>query len=474
MSKNNIISRTNEKRELENLLEREEASLVAVYGRRRVGKTFFINEFFDNQFTFKITGVYKKDTLYQLGNFQDELESHCPDIHISKIKTWSKAFSLLANYLRKLPESQKKIVFFDEMPWLDTPKSNFISAFEYFWNNHGCAIHNLVFIACGSSSMWINEHIVSEKGGLFNRKSLIIDLSPFSLRETELYLESIGIHFSRFDIAILYEVFGGLPYYLRFLDRTKTLTENVDALLFHENAPLKNEFALLFKTLFSSSNQYFEIVKALASKNKGLTRNEISSLTKIPNNGDLGKKLEDLKLSGFIREDVAVTPRHISVYQLVDFFSLFNLEYVYGKTNLNSNYFSIIHESPSFITYRGYKYELICLTHVNQIKESLQIGGILTNHYSWNYQDELGGAQIDLVIERNDKVDLICDAKCTRNEYVIDKEHYENFVNKIEVYRRATKNKKTILFILLASSGLKANQYSNIVSKTVTLDDLFR
>ena len=463
-----LIGRKDEIAILNRVYRSEQPQLVVVFGRRRVGKTYLINSYFENNFSFKITGAYKKPLSFQLQAFIDELSKKTHRVY-ANIKTWREAFNLLEEYILSLPKDEKKIIFFDEMPWLDTMQSDFIDYFSLFWNNFASTIDNLIFVACGSSSLWMNKYFVDNKGGLFNRKTALINLFPFKLGEVEEYLFSNGFNLSRYDIASLYMVFGGIPYYLQFLDSSKTITENIDFLLFRNESELQTEFQTLYETLFSGSAQYLTILKYLAKTRKGASRNDIIKDTGLSDNGDLTNKLNNLMMTGFIREYVVRNGKKETYYQLIDFFSLFYLKHIYGKSNLSNHYFASIVESPSYNAYRGLTFELICQLHIEEIKWSLQCYSIKEEHYSWSNPH----CQIDLLIKRNDKVDIICENKFVNGLFEIDKKMHEDLSNKIRIYREESGTKNSIFFVFISTYGVKRNQYSSIIQKELVLDDLF-
>ena len=290
MNGKRIIGRAAEQERLEKCMCANQAQLVIVYGRRRVGKTFLINQFFGGRFDFKLTGAYAEPKETQLRYFSAELNRQTGEERPAP-KDWIEAFELLRAYLSSLPVEGKHVVFFDEMPWMDTQRSGFLSAFEWFWNDWGCTQDQLVFIVCGSATSWMVEKIAENRGGLFNRQTCRLYLQPFSLRETELYLQSREIEWSRRDIAECYMILGGIPYYLSLLDAELSFNANIDNLFFRKRAELWDEFDHLYKTLFSNSEQYIKIVEQLSKKRMGLTRGEIAQQTKLPANGALSKML---------------------------------------------------------------------------------------------------------------------------------------------------------------------------------------
>ena len=474
-----LIGRHDEYRKLERCLERKEAQLIVVQGRRRVGKTFLINRFFENRFDFRLTGEYKASRASQLENFVMELNRRTHSGHAVP-KSWKEAFEMLRAYLSGLPENEKHIVFFDEMPWMDTPKSGFLSAFEYFWNDFGSAMDDLVFIVCGSATAWITEHIERNKGGLFNRKTCSLSLRPFCLKETADYLQMIGIDWSDYDIAQCYMILGGIPYYLSFLNPAESLNENVDSLFFRKSAELADEFDNLFRTLFSNSEEYVSIVTLLSQKRYGMTLAEIARKGKLTLNGNLSAKISHLVQSGFVCASPFFGQKKKETrYQLSDYFSLFYCRFVREHYGKDEHFWRHTNDNPSRYAWAGLTFELLCRDHLDQIRQKLGISGVLTEISSWSARTTEGsesadGAQIDLIIDRRDHIISLCEIKYSLHEFEIDKACDMNFRNKIETFRRETGTSKTLQLVMITTYGVRKNKYSNLISGQVVLEDLFR
>ena len=472
---NNIIGRADEIYRLERCMEENEAQLVIVYGRRRVGKTFLINEFFQGRFDFKFTGSFDQPMELQLRNFTTEINRQTGK-KLDIAKDWTEAFDYLRDYLDLLDDHEKTVVFFDEMPWMDTPKSGFLSAFEWFWNAWGCAKKNLVFIICGSSSSWMVDKIDHNKGGLFNRVSCRIYLDAFRLKEMEMYLESREIHWSRYDIIQCYMILGGIPYYLKQLDNKLSFNENIDNLFFRKRAELWDEFDHLYHTLFANSEQHIKIVETLSAKRGGLTRKEIVEKTKLPNNGVLTKMLDNLEKSGFIRiyDSFGKTKRD-KYYQLSDYYTTFYFRFIKGNYGKDEHYWSNTIDNPARRAWAGFTFEQVCMSHVEQIKKALGISGVLTEISTWkrNGDSDHRGAQIDLIIDRRDMVVNLCEIKFSTNEYVIDKDYDMVLRNKLEAFRNGTGTNKTLQLTMITTYGVARNQYSSFVGKQVVMEDLF-
>lgn len=477
MAMNRIIGRQVECARLEKCLNADQAQLIILYGRRRVGKTFLINQFFDGRFDFKLTGAYGEPKETQLRYFTAELNRQSGKENPVP-KDWIEAFALLREYIAALSKSEKHVVFFDEMPWMDTQRSGFLSAFEWFWNDWGCTRDNLIFIICGSATSWMVEKIVENKGGLFNRQTCRLYLQPFSLRETEQYLKSRNIDWSRRDIAETYMIMGGIPYYLSLLDPEMAFNANIDNMFFRKRAELWDEFDRLYQTLFSNSEQYIRIVEQLSKKRMGLTRSEIAEQTKLPANGSLSKMLNDLTDSGFVRKYAFYGRKTKEVlYQLSDYYTLFYYRFIKDGFGKDEHFWSNTLENPARRAWAGLTFEQLAKDHILPIKKKLGIAGVLSEESSWfstgKGAENSTGAQIDLLIDRRDQVINICEMKYSINAFLIDKDYDQKLRNKIAVFRQETNCKKTIQLSMITTFGVQKNKYSSLVTNEVMLDDLF-
>lgn len=470
-----FIGREKECTVLQKCVESDSAQLVIVYGRRRVGKTFLINQFFNGRFDFKVTGLYNQPKESQLKAFMTELDSQTQRENTVP-NDWMDAFILLKTYLASLEKNEKHIVFFDEMPWFDTQKSDFLAAFEWFWNDWGSTQDNLIVIVCGSATAWMVEKIDKNKGGLFNRQTRRIFLEPFTLKETEDYLKSRHISWERYDIAECYMIMGGIPFYLSQLDEELTYTQNIDNLFFRKRAVLWDEFDHLYKTLFSNSEQHIKVVEALSSKRIGLTKKEILEKTKLPNNGLFSKVLENLVNSGFVRVYPFYGNKSLkTLYQLADFYTMFYYKFLKNKDGKDESFWTNGIGSPSRNAWAGFTFEQLCKDHIKQIKQKLGITGVLTEESSWFLQGdkENEGAQIDMIIDRKDRVINLCEIKFSSREYEIDKAYQKNLIDKIELFRKSTGTKKNLRLTFITTFGIKQNMYSSRVQSEIILDDLF-
>lgn len=463
-----IIGRQREREELTRLCASKTSEFVMVYGRRRVGKTYLIREFFNQKFAFYTTGVANGDKDAQLARFYSAICKYSQkDLRMPK--NWMEAFNTLQELVEKDKSKKKKVIFLDELPWMDTPKSGFIQALDLFWNTWASARTDILLIVCGSAASWMVKNIIKNHGGLHNRLTYQIKLNPFTLNETEEYLHWLGINWDRHHIAECYMALGGIPFYLKLLDKSISLAQNIDKLFFKEPALLADEFENLYASLFKSSADYVDIIEVLAQKKNGYTRNEVIAKLKIADGGSLTRKLDELEQCGFIRKYKSVGETSY-IYQLIDFYSLFYFNFIKGARPTDTDTWMHLQSKPRYNTWLGLSFERLCFAHLPQIRQALGIGGISTSSYAL-YTKEV---QIDCVIERADKVINICEMKYTDKTFTITKKYAEEIKKKQTVLKGVQKKKYTYLIVLISANGMEQNEYSaNLIQKCISLDSLF-
>jgi len=468
-----IIGRQAEMIRLSEYVNSGKAEFVVVYGRRRVGKTFLIKRFFKEKFTFYLSGAENTSKKQQLFNFTTALNKYSGKEN-PVVKDWQNAFLQLEQYLRNMKSKGRKIIFIDELPWLDNAKSGFLPAFEYFWNTFASSQNEIFLVICGSATSWIMNNIIKNRGGLHNRVTRQILLEPFTLNETEQFLKSKKIALSRFQIAECYMILGGIPYYLEQLEKSLSLSQNIDNLFFKKNATLRDEYSKLYSSLFKSPEKYMQIIEVLAKKRRGLTRDEIVKFSNISNGGGLTAMLEELELCGFISiNNNFSTKKNLQLYQLTDFYSLFYLHFKKDKKGTNSDYWSSLIDSGKHKAWAGYSFELLCQAHISQIKRSLSIGGVVSYTSGWRSKNAENGAQIDFLIDRNDNIINLCEIKYTAKEFVITKSYDESLRNKRSAFIEETNTKKSVHITMITTYGVKHNEYWNNIQSEVLLDNLF-
>ncbi len=471
-----MIGRLKERKILLEALASPQSEFVAVFGRRRIGKTFLVNETFGGRYAFQHSGAENVDTRGQLDYFRQSISryfgSRCP-----RLANWRTAFFELEERLAHSGEG-KKIVFFDEIPWLDTPKSGFLPAFEHFWNGWASLRHDILLVICGSATSWVVKEILRNRGGLHNRVTRPLPIAPFSLSECEEFAKSNSLPFDRRQIAECYMAFGGVAYYWSLLSPDLNAAQNFDNLFFARQALLKDEFPRLFASLFKHSQKYVEIVTILSARAQGLQREDILSRMAEPCGGEISRYLQELEECGFIRRNPSLgKARKGAIYQLIDNFTLFHFKFLKERKGTDGHFWEVSYNSPSVNAWRGLSFERLCFWHIPQIKRALGISGILADVYSW--RGKAGGpdgeeAQIDMLIDRGDRVINVCEMKYSSDEYTMDEEEGRKLRRRLEIFRSVTGTKKGLMPTLICSSGLKRSAGSAAIQAVVTLDDLFR
>jgi AAA+ ATPase superfamily predicted ATPase len=456
-----LVGREKEKERLARLLASDKSEFLALYGRRRVGKTYLIKEFFNNKFTFYVTGVVGEPN----AGFREQLDSFAAALfahgYIGKplLKSWADAFHCLEELIESREGSAKKILFIDEMPWLDTRRSRFVPALDHFWNSFASSRKDIVLVACGSATSWIMDKLLKNKGGLHNRVTMRIRLEPFTLKECEEYYSGNGLVMNRYQMVESYMILGGVPYYLSLMDSRLSLAENIDSLFFAKSAPLRDEYEVLYHSLFKEAGTHVKIVEALGTKAKGLTRKEIEKHTGLPDGGSLTRALSELDLSGFIRRYGSFPRRERgAVYQLTDSYTLYYFNFI--RKNNDPHFWQKYCITPGHAAWTGYAFELVCLAHVEQIKSRLGATLAIANVWSWRSERHKPGAQIDLVIDRSDGVINLCEMKYLNSEFSIDSAYAKALRNKRSVFLAETKTKKTLHTALVTTYGLMRNEHA--------------
>ena len=463
-----MIGRLKERQQLLEAFQSDYSEFVAVYGRRRVGKTFLIRETFDYTFTFQHTGVKNASKEVQLQRFRASLveqgHTDCPEL-----RNWFDALDQLKVVIASRADA-RKVVFIDEIPWMGRTDPSFISAVEHFWNGWASARKDVVFIVCGSATSWVLDKIVHNRDGLHGRVTYRIRLDPFSLAECAAYAESRGLEYTKDQLAECYMVLGGIPMYWRYLEKGKSVAQNIDELFFSGSEKLEHEFDELYSSLFENAEPYVAIVTALAGKKCGMTREEVSRNSGVADNGWLSKYLKVLEQCGFIRRFTEIGKKcKGAVFQLIDNFTLFHFRYMKGNTTNDPHYWSSMLDSRVHTTWVGLAFERLCLQHVEQIKGALGIRGVLTNVHSWRNEN----AQVDLLVDRKDGIINLCEMKYWAGPYTLTESDDRNLANKKVEFKTATKTRKAVHLTLVTSFGVKANAYSHKVQSFVTLEDLF-
>ena len=479
-----MVGRDREIQRLKSLYNSGNAELVAIHGRRRVGKTYLVNETFKGRFTFRHAGLSpvemdnaqgESPLRKQLKHFYNSLLLHgmkkgrCPD-------NWLDAFLMLEMFLESKNDDRRQLVFLDELPWMDTQKSGFVTAFEGFWNTWGCNHDNLMIIVCGSSTSWIMDKLINSHGGLYNRVTYEIKLSPFTLKECEDFYKSRKIKISKYDIVQAYMIVGGIPYYMNYFEKGLSLAQNVDQLFFASNAMLKYEYDRLFASVFSNPEMMKGIVECLSTKNNGYTSKEISLMTGYTKGGTFSEALKALVASDFIIGYVPFgSGKREKRYRLMDTFCIFYLKFVKNHDTLMDTFWQQNIMSQSIVSWRGFAFENVCFNHISQIKNALGINGVNTKQSAWSNRPENNdGTQIDLIIERKDNVVNMCEMKFYTRKFASNKDYHKIMTNRQAVLEETIPKGMVVHSTLITTYGLEYNEYSNDFDSVITLEDLFQ
>lgn len=469
-----LIGRADEQEIFANAMKSEKSEMIAVIGRRRVGKTFLIRKYFEKDIVFEFTGIYKGTMAEHKSRFKNAYLKYFKAKAVG-VRNWFHIFDNIETAVEKINRKKKKVIFLDELPWMGGSNSQFIKALSSFWNTWASKREDIILVLSGSSTSWMVKKIFDDKGGLHNRTTQRMHLKPFTLKETEQFLKYKKCNLEKTAIADIYMALGGIPFYLEYIEPNESVAQIIDKLFFKKTASLKSEFAELFNSQFEKAELYINIVTVLAKHHYGLKRNQLLKLIKLDSGGNFTKSLYDLEKAGFI---TAYTPfgniAKEKNYKLTDLFTLFYLKYVGSSNTLNL--WKKIVNTQQWKVWSGFAFENLCMNHTTQIEKALKVDGINTSISSWNHagNDEMHGAQIDLLIDRDDKVINLCELKYYENKLVLTKDAVQKMRNKIAAFKYFTGTNKTIFPTIICPFGVQQNKYStNFVQSIVTLNDLF-
>lgn len=455
-------------------MESERSEFVVVYGRRRIGKTFLVRRFFKDNYAFSFVGKHEMRREQQLAEFAKELMCYSHSTFVPQLKNWTEAFDALQRLLATYNIPGKKVVFFDEMPWMDTPKSDFVSALENFWNGWANMRDDIVLVACGSATSWMVDKLLHNQGGLFNRITQKIYLRPFKLSEMEQYLDEKHFGWNRYQIAQCYMILGGIPFYLTLLNPKLSLLSNIDELFFADaHAMLRTEYNELYSTLFKRPDNYLAVIRMLTERKEGFTRKEINEKTKL-GGAALSKILSDLEQCDFIFSYARYgNAKNNAIYRIKDFYTLFYYKYVNGIDTKDSLRWTHLSSTPQVSSWQGFSFELLCLLHLDEIKKALGIDRILNDASAWRSRQPELNTQIDLVIERADHNINLCEMKFSSGMYAIDKGYEQKLRERMSIFLAETMTRCSTRITMVTTYGVLQNKHSGIVNDEVLLDDLF-
>lgn len=476
-----MVGRELERQMLQRALDKNKSQIVVVYGRRRVGKTFLVNEFFGNKYAFKHTGVSPVDRRSSKGLLREQLsefyysmksfglrnEKSCPE-------SWADAFHMLQELLDSKADGSNQVIFIDELPWMDTPRSCFLSAFEHFCNDWCSSRKYVKLIVCGSATSWICDEMLDNRGGLYDRVTSSIYVKPFTLHECEMFFEEEGFHLDKYDIVQAYMAFGGIPYYLSQFREDLSVVQNIDALLFNKDSLLYDEFDKLFSSQFANPDALKAIMTAIGKKRTGLTREEIVEQLGMSAGGTFSTALKALEKSRLILSYKPFGEKKTK-FRISDPFCSFYLHY--AKQNRDKeNFWQMNYHSPAMYSWLGLAFEETVFGHIEQVKYALGISGVLTTESEWTVDSSDGqeGMQVDLLIDRADRVVDVCEIKFCNDEFSLNSSYSRKIMSRVERTAELFGNKRSVVSVLITTYGLKKNEYSSRFQKVVTMEDLFR
>ncbi len=475
-----LLGRKSERQVLHHHWSSTNSKLIAIYGRRRVGKTYLVREHFSNRIFFEVAGLYDGNMADQLTHFTSSLAIHgYYPASLAKPSSWMAVFEMLALFIQEQKSKKKKVIFIDELPWFDTPRSKFLTAFENFWNSFCSKRKDILLIICGSAASWMIKKILKNKGGLHNRVAEQINLQPFDLALTKKFLQAKGIIWSVYDIAHTYMCLGGIPFYLDAARKGESPAQFINRICFTEEGVLFHEYNDLYASLFDNNERHEQIVALLAKKRKGYTRNEIIQLTGLDSGGTLTQTLDELKRSNFIQERIPYNgSMHNRRYRLIDNFTLFHFKFMTKDQRRVKDDWTKLSNSGRYRSWCGFAFESLCFAHKKQIKTALGLSAIESHIYEWNESTHKSeeGAQIDMIIDRADRVINVCEIKFYNSEFTISKSYAKVLRNKLASFQSVKRNKSKILFLtMITTFGTNQNKYSiELMQNQITLEDLFK
>jgi len=483
-----IVGREKEIQKLDEIFASKEAEFLALYGRRRVGKTYLVRQFFKSKpcTFFEVTGLKNGPLQTQLELFAHAVEEtfYNVNVKIAPPGRWLDALKLLTNHIQKIPKNRKIVLFFDELPWLATRKSGILQALDYFWNTQWSRNPGIKLIVCGSAASWMLEKLIYAKGGLYNRITARIHLLPFTLKEVQAYLKYRGIQLNETQVLQLYMVMGGIPHYFKSVSKGLSAAQNINKICFQPEGLLLDEFNQLFSSLFEESGTHLDIIQTIAKHRHGISRNELLKKIKpLSTGGTFKTRLLELDKAGFI---TGFTPYGHATkgtyYRIVDEYTLFYLNWVQPVRKRllqdSTNYWESKSQTQSWKAWAGYAFEAVCFKHIPQICNALDIAAIPKEIGSWRWtppgKNTSTGTQIDMLLDRPDGIINVCEIKHYDGKYTINKAYADQLRHKLETFKTQTKTNKQLFLTMITTHGLTQNEYAReLVAREVTLKDLF-
>jgi hypothetical protein len=471
-----VIGRNAQLVAIKEILDHSKSSMVAVTGRRRVGKTFLIDQSLKSHMSFRMTGIQNGSMNEQLVNFNEKLKEYSGAPFLSTPSNWLEAFSTLKRFLDSLPASDKKVLFFDEVPWIHTARSGFLEKLAHLWNDHLSKEENYIVVLCGSATSWINKNVIMAKGGLHNRITQVLKVEPFTLSESGLFLKSRGIRLSDQDLSKIYMAMGGVPYYLEHIKKGESAAVAIERLCFESHGLLRSEYNYLYKALFSNAQDHESIVGVLAQSQGGISREEIIKRSGVQSGGPYNRAMDDLIISGFVSEEnLYGRKKRGSLYRLTDEYSIFYHRFIKNNKKYIKGMWQQMASSQSYKIWTGYAFESICFKHIDALKSAMGIGAVYTEISSMRVigNKNRKGFQVDLIIDRKDDTINLCEVKYYSGPYTITKAYAKQLVERRQQFIEHTGTRKQVFITFITNYGLNENEYSReVVDLHVELSEI--
>lgn len=463
---------------MNHLLIKPRSSFIAVTGRRRVGKTYLVDEVYRSHMCLRVTGIQDVEIEHQIANFVQKIAEYSGKPIVTPPTNWQEAMLLLKQFLQRLSKRRKHVIFIDELPWIATARSGFIQLLAHLWNDYLSKEKHFILVICGSATSWITKKIINDKGGFHNRVTDRIQLEPFTLAETKEFLQSKKLKLTDQAIAELYMIMGGIPFYLEQIKKGESVQQSVARMCFAQDGILRDEYNNLYKALFDYPENHEAIVSALAKSVGGLTRAEIIKKSKVQAGGPYNRAMEDLIVSGFVEEIVPYGRRKRGAkYRLLDEYSIFYHRFIHRNKNKGESIWSTLAPSQAYKVWTGYAFENLCLRHMQQIKIILGIGNVHTEHYSYAKSGEgkNKGYQIDIVIDRKDQIVNLCECKHYGDTFTINKAYAQKLRSRRMAFKEDTKTRKSVYNTMITNYGLEKNEYAlEVIDSDITISDIIK
>ncbi len=274
----NFVGRDYELDQLNTLYKAEGSQLVAVYGRRRVGKSTLVEQLMLHKPNLQFEGLEKVRTKGQIEQFTIDLRHQVADSILDSVvfANWQAVFEYLTRYFDECQE--KQLIFFDEFQWMAVGQSKLVSLIKSYWDRYWSK-QNIMLVLCGSVSSYMIKRVIKSKA-MYGRINYELALQPFSPPEIKLLLNNKRSN----DEVLLYSlIFGGIPKYLREIDVSKSFDQNMSQLLFVRNGQLVGEYEKIFYSQFKEPKIYEAIAKVLSTQ--PMSQEDIAKKIKLSSGG---------------------------------------------------------------------------------------------------------------------------------------------------------------------------------------------